>query len=229
MTLAGSAFLALWNDVDAARDAEYNQWHTFEHVPERVAIEGFLSGRRYVARERSRDRYFTLYELESLSALQGSGYADVVSSPTAWSRSMRPALRNFLRHPCSTVFTLGRGRGAGIATFRFSVREPIADPEALWATLAPFPETAGIVSLHLGRAERDPAFPLKNETSASVDRETTDYVLLVESIDRAALEEAAARIAEAVGRAPSTANPSWHTFDLAFAIDRSAPTARTKQ
>ena len=51
MALRGSAFLALWNDFDPARDAEYNCWHTFEHVPERVGIEGILAGRRYVAME----------------------------------------------------------------------------------------------------------------------------------------------------------------------------------
>lgn len=33
MTLKGCAFLALWNDFDPGRDAEYNCWHTFEHVP----------------------------------------------------------------------------------------------------------------------------------------------------------------------------------------------------
>jgi hypothetical protein len=49
MALKGSAFLALWNDFDPARDEEYNCWHTFEHVPERVGIEGVVSGRRYIA------------------------------------------------------------------------------------------------------------------------------------------------------------------------------------
>jgi hypothetical protein len=56
MTLKGSAFLALWNDFDPARDAEYNCWHTYEHVPERVGIEGILTGRRYIARERAERR-----------------------------------------------------------------------------------------------------------------------------------------------------------------------------
>ena len=103
MSLNGAAFLALWNDFDPALDAEYDCWHTFEHVPERVGIAGILSGRRYVARERERWRYFTLYELESLAALDGPEYADVVERPTAWSASMRPSFRNFLRSPCATL------------------------------------------------------------------------------------------------------------------------------
>jgi hypothetical protein len=60
MPLRGSGFLALWNDFDPAREAEYECWHTFEHVPERVGIPGFLSGRRYRAAERSESQYFTL-------------------------------------------------------------------------------------------------------------------------------------------------------------------------
>ena len=54
MPLKGSAFLALWNDIEPQRRTEYDAWHTFEHVPERVGIPGFIRGRRYVARERSR-------------------------------------------------------------------------------------------------------------------------------------------------------------------------------
>jgi hypothetical protein len=103
MTLKGSAFLALWNDFDPARDAEYNCWHTFEHVPERVGIAGIRSARRYVARERNDRRYFTLYDLASLAALDGPEYADVADRPTAWSSSMRASFRNFLRRPCTTV------------------------------------------------------------------------------------------------------------------------------
>jgi hypothetical protein len=73
---------AFWNDVDPAREAEYECWHTFEHVPERVGIAGFLSGRRYRASERSESQYFTLYELESLAALGSPNYAKVVDHPT---------------------------------------------------------------------------------------------------------------------------------------------------
>jgi hypothetical protein len=85
LPLRGSGFLALWNDFDPAREAEYECWHTFEHVPERVGIPGFLSGRRYRAAERSESQYFTLYELESLAALGGPDYVEVVDHPTAWS------------------------------------------------------------------------------------------------------------------------------------------------
>src|SRR5829696_3377285 len=126
MALDGTAFLALWNDFDPARDDEYNCWHTFEHVPERVGIDGVLSGRRYVARERSASRYFTLYELSGLEALDGPGYMDVVEHPTEWSASMRPSFSNFVRRPCTTEFSVGQGHGAVIAPYRFALASACA-------------------------------------------------------------------------------------------------------
>src|SRR3712207_7700170 len=97
MPLKGSAFLALWNDIEPRRQAEYDAWHTFEHVPERVGIPDFVAGRRYVAAERLEQRYFTLYELGSLEALTGPSYVEVVEHPTDWSLSMRPSFRNVVR------------------------------------------------------------------------------------------------------------------------------------
>ena len=49
MGLLGSAVLAIWNDIAPGGDAEFNHWHTREHVPERVGVPGFLRGRRYLA------------------------------------------------------------------------------------------------------------------------------------------------------------------------------------
>ena len=36
-------------DIDAAHEAEFNRWYNREHLEERVAIDGFLEARRYVA------------------------------------------------------------------------------------------------------------------------------------------------------------------------------------
>jgi len=223
MPLDGSAFLALWNDVDPARDAEYDAWHTIEHVPERVGIAGFLSGRRYVARERSDDRYFTLYEIDALGALAGPAYADVVNHPTAWTRSMRPALRNFHRYPCATLHSVGGGIGGCIAALRV---DAAADGDALDAAfaqslLAPYLDSEGVTSLHLGRAQSDPAFPLRNAVKDAAHAGNT-YVLLIEGVDRPRLAAAATRIAEALrSRLDGAATAGPATFDLACVIRRS--------
>jgi hypothetical protein len=221
MPLRGSAFLALWNDFDPARQAEYECWHTFEHVPERVGIPGFLSGRRYRAAERSESQYFTLYELESLAALGNPEYAEVVDHPTAWSSAMRPSFRNFLRWPCETLRTFGVGIGGAMATMRFTVPKDGAKLEA--STLSSpedLPEMAGITSIHLGRVDECSQFPIQNApVQSSTDREA--YVLLVEGTTRASLEAAQPIVrAMLLQSAKQAEDATWATFDLAFSFDR---------
>ena len=228
MTLKGSAFLALWNYFDPARDDEYNCWHTFEHVPERVGIEGILSGRRYIARERSEQRYFTLYELDGLAALDGPGYKDVVDRPTEWSAAMRPSFRNFLRSPCTTILTAGLGMAGCIATFRFGVaREPDASTAKI--ALGPFLESSGITAAHLGRVDTEAKFPVKNAMPSGGALGATRCVLLVEGLDRRELEAAVPRIVDALESGLSaTRAVAWESYDLAFGIERSGlrlPTA----
>ena len=115
MPLAGAAFLALWNDIARAREAEYDRWHTFEHVPERVAVTGFLGARRYVDRTREAHRYFTLYEVESPAVFEGAEYRDLLDHPTPASASMRPDFANVVRAVCTATRSSGSGIGGAIA------------------------------------------------------------------------------------------------------------------
>ena len=41
MTLLGQAVLAFWHDVAPGGEAEFDQWHLREHIPERLAVPGF--------------------------------------------------------------------------------------------------------------------------------------------------------------------------------------------
>jgi hypothetical protein len=228
MALRGSAFLALWNDFDPARDDEYNCWHTFEHVPERVGIAGILGARRYIARERSDQRYFTLYELVSLAALDDDEYQDVAERPTRWSLSMRPSFRNFLRRPCESMLSIGIGLAGSIATFRFAV-PPMVGAPAWRAALQPQLESNGLTSIHLGRVDTGATFPVQNVVE--VDPELgSPHVLLVEGIDRGQLDAACAHIARVLClTAGCERDPAWEAYDFAFAIDRErlpSPTTR---
>lgn len=160
MTLRGSAFLALWNDVEPDRDAEYQDWHAVEHVPERVGIAGFLAGRRYRAAggPGHAQAYFTLYELATLDALLGPAYAEVVQHPTGWSRGLRPSLRSVVRRACRTLASAGVGSAAALGVFRIESRGGLAgaDPRlhaVARAVVGPLAGTRGIVSAHLGLAD----------------------------------------------------------------------------
>jgi hypothetical protein len=219
MSLQGTAFLALWNDFDPARDDEYNCWHTFEHVPERVGVDGVLSGRRFIARERSeRWRYFTLYELAGLDALSGPGYMDVVDHPSDWSLSMRPSFRNFFRQPCTTELSIGQGHGACVATYRVTLDARVES--AQWArVLQPCIDSAALVAMHLGRVDTSAKFPLGNaaaEVAAGVP-----YVLLLEGTDRGQLERAIPQVLAAIGETLKPVAPvEGESYDLASMVEK---------
>jgi len=55
MPLAGKGMLLTSMDIDASDEAEFNRWYDREHLLERVAIDGFLEARRYIAHEGSRN------------------------------------------------------------------------------------------------------------------------------------------------------------------------------
>ena len=180
-------------------------------------------GRRCIARGRGDDRYFTLYELEALAALAGAEYADVVEQPTAWSLDMRPSLRNFQRHPCTTLVSLGDGIAGAIATFRLSLQGAASDPlsVAAKAILEPLLDTAGVTSIHLGVVDPDAAFPLQKASTTGAESDNSRHVLLVEGTSRDELDAAALRIAAAITpRLAANRGIQWNTYDLAFAIER---------
>jgi hypothetical protein len=40
MALRGRAFMAVWHDIASTGEAEYNTWHTRQHMPERLGVPG---------------------------------------------------------------------------------------------------------------------------------------------------------------------------------------------
>jgi hypothetical protein len=56
----------------------FNAWYDEEHVPDRLALPGFLKAQRYRAAEAEGPRYLALYDLSSVDVLQSSGYQRIV-------------------------------------------------------------------------------------------------------------------------------------------------------
>ena len=115
---APRALLGIWNDIEAARTAEYDRWHALEHVPERVWVDGFLAASRYIALAGTTPRYFTLYELDRLDCLTSPAYKDLVDRPSPWSASMRHSFSNFLRQTYTINASCGSVAGVGLLLVR---------------------------------------------------------------------------------------------------------------
>jgi hypothetical protein len=154
MSLAGSGAVAIWHDIAAeGRDAFY-QWHGREHMPERVAIPGFLRGRRYVAIDRTDGvaEFFNLYETASTAVLTGDGYLDRLNHPTPWTVETVRHFRNVARSLCEVAASAGEGQGGLIATFRYALRDGCADTHRHRVVSQVVPQTAqlaGIAGCHL--------------------------------------------------------------------------------
>lgn len=159
MSLKGKAFLCVWNDHDPDQASEYEAWHTFEHVPERVCVPGFLSGRRYAGYDRTESRYFTLYDIASLDVLETAAYRDLQTNPTPWSARMRQAFRNFERIPCHTLASEGIGCAGATGALVFSVASKQTPAlGTLHARLKQLLVDHVITAYHLGYAPDIPAY-----------------------------------------------------------------------
>jgi hypothetical protein len=72
-------------------EAGFNAWYDDEHVPNRLALPGFLSARRYKAvhdADAGGPRYMALYDLESTDVLQRPDYQRLVDERSARERDM---------------------------------------------------------------------------------------------------------------------------------------------
>jgi hypothetical protein len=89
MARKGTGLLMVWADVPTDREEEFNRWYNEEHIPERMAIPGFLSGARYEA-VKSGPKHLACYELESAAVLESPAYRRVSANPTPWTKRIGP-------------------------------------------------------------------------------------------------------------------------------------------
>jgi hypothetical protein len=193
-------FLALWNGIDPERDAEYNEWHAREHVPERLRVPGMLFARRYGARDDAAYPYFTLYDLASLDVLATPAYEALLSNPTPWSRSMRPSFRQLLRLPCQGMAAAGSGWGGALTTVVFPA-PPTLHAAQSQASITALAALDGVVSVRLGlQQSRAAALPWRTDSAAAVNSNAPRGVLLLEAQEPLHLERAQDQVLQHVGR-----------------------------
>jgi hypothetical protein len=172
--MLGSAAVAMWWDVAPEMRAEWEDWHTNEHMPERLAIPGFLRGTRWV----SGDSYFVLYEVDRMSTLTGGAYLERLNNPTPWSRKMMPHHRNMVRSLCE----LRESYGAGIPQVMATVR---------WSGKTALPRGKGLSSAHLLESRPMAGVPQTTEQKIRGGDATADWILLVGGYDERAVRAAA--------------------------------------
>ncbi len=179
MPLAGKGMLLTSMDIDPSDEAEFNRWYDREHLEERVAIEGFLEARRYVA-HRGNPKYLCLYSTASFDVLDSKTYRTVLANPTDWSKTTMARFKNMIRAIARITVSRGQGRGAALGMIRL---RPAANGKdqlrrALADMLDPI-KLDGVISMHL--IESDPALsrPLTEEAPLS-DPGAGDWFVLID-------------------------------------------------
>jgi len=112
--------LAIFNDCRAGREAEFETWFQGEHLLERLAVPGFLFGRRHRAISGTAG-YFNYYLVETPDVLTSKPYLERLDHPTPMTRTiMSEVFVNMNRTVCRRVARRGGFRGAFTVTARFS-------------------------------------------------------------------------------------------------------------
>lgn len=193
MALKGEAFLAIWHDIAPEAKDEYTEWHTREHMPERLGIPGFIIGKRFVNWQLERQQIGTLYAGQSLEVFRSPAYLQRLNNPTDWSNRMQPAFRNFLRVACARVAIAGCGDGGAIATMRLQ-QAGSADGQDLRKGAGDLCRAlhalAGVCAVHIGRAQPEVSGVKTRETELRPAGEERgfDVVVVIEGNGQGELE-----------------------------------------
>lgn len=227
---APTAFLALWNSISSpALQPEYESWHTFEHVPERVGLPGFIEARRYRSvagpDAKTPPDYFTCYWLHSIDALNSPEYTDVFASPTAWSARMRLELRDFFRLPCLLAGSCGQSSASQLATFYFS-GDAVRLAELAANELSQRVKRGEFVSAHWGSVTETSAFPIGNQNAAG----KPTFVVMLQGLDHTALVISAQQVIQTLSPlAQSASEPAFFELLSQVRQDELTQTAGQRQ
>jgi len=190
MALLGNGAMVIWHDLADGTKVDFQDWHSHEHLAERVGLPGFLRGRRCVAVSGA-PTYCMVYEVDGLAVLTSPPYLARLNDPTPWSTKSLQNFRNANRTLCHTVASHGLGVGNWLLTIQLSPSDGKADSLQTWLAADRLPALAtmpGLTGAHLLRGDPDAS---RTETAEKKLRDRpddiADWVLLIDGYDRNAV------------------------------------------
>jgi hypothetical protein len=217
MPLTGRGMLVTSMDIDEADEPEFNRWYDREHLAERVAIEGFLEARRYVA-HRAAPKYFCLYSTATFEVLDAGPYRRALANQTERSRANISRFRNMGRAIARISISRGQGRGAALGVVRVrpqrAAEHGLRENLSVW--LDPGPHD-GLISMHL--LESDPGLSKPLVDSLTSNPGAGDWYVLVEGVHIDVVTATAANLAREL-RADKISIVSTGTYRLLWELAR---------
>jgi hypothetical protein len=191
--MLGRAAVAMWWDISPEVHAEFEDWHTHEHMPERLSIPGFLRGTRWIALSGELS-YFILYEAARWATITSGAYLDRLNDPTPWSQKIMPHHRNMVRSLCRVRAGFGGGVPGALATLRFSPSRGRASALSGWLAeiLPQLAKRKGLTSGHL-LVSTKPADPARTKEQEIRGQDAAaDWIVLLGGYEAEAVQAAVA-------------------------------------
>ncbi len=184
--------LAIFNDVAAGRDAEFDAWFQGEHLLERLAVPGFLFGRRHQAISGSA-AYSNFYLVETPAVLASKAYLERLDNPTPMTRKiMSEVFLNMNRTLCHRTLRRGGFRGAYAVTVRFNDAPDIGGLTLLADELA---SDTAIAACEIWTAVDPAGQPVSMEEKLRGGDKKIKACLMVDTLHQADAEKLGARLA----------------------------------
>jgi len=190
MPLLGTAAMLLSFDVAAEAVAEHDDWHTQEHLPERLSIPGFLRGSRWIGTQ-GQPRYLVLYEVAALATLTSAAYLERLNHPSEWTRRIMPHYRGMKRGFCAVSGGFGSGLGHAALLVRLGTEPGAEEGLRRWLlreALPALPSLPGVGSVHLLEGAATPPMTNEQRIRGAADA-GIDWALLVTGYRPEVLEE----------------------------------------
>ncbi len=182
--------LAVWNDLDHAIAEVYERWLVSEHIPERLAVPGFLEARRYEAANGT-PRFFTPYWVASPQVLTSPEYLERLASPSPLTREVMAGFRNMRRTVCTLGYRSPRASLGGCAVAAFVEQPATIDEASLLEGAAVLERDPRVLGVQVWRAVPDAAASSEAKLRPGGDRRI-EAALVVDTMrerDGTALEE----------------------------------------
>jgi hypothetical protein len=171
--------LAIFNDCRAGCEAEFEAWFQGEHMLERLAVPGFLFGRRHKAMSGS-PGYFNFYLVETPEVLTSKPYLERLDNPTPLTRKiMSDIFINANRTICRRAVRHGSFRGAYAAIVRFKERQ---DETALRAVLEKFTADTVVAGGEIWIAHDAAGMPVSKEEQMRGGDKKIAGALMIETL-----------------------------------------------
>ena len=177
--------VVIWNDIKEEMRDEFVQWHSTEHLPERVSIPGFISGQRWYG-EHASPQYLTTYVTQNTGVLTSDAYIQRLNDPTPWTLKTVAAFRHTCRAAGEVMWEYGskKGYGGHILAIRITELEDLTILTEYLNSLANSPEQCFAELLRARLVLTTPTasqLPTAERAVRTGDQNEPHMVLLLES------------------------------------------------